>query len=59
MLSRKDELGKQYFWSSAIAVGNTAWLSAKALEAGMKRPKIRATASVSDDAAGTIKPFFL
>ena len=60
LLSRRNELQKQPFWSSAIAVGDKEWLSAAARRAGMKRFEIRGGGGiVVDDTADTVKTFFL
>jgi len=59
MLSRKDDLRRQPFWSSAIAVGDVDWLSSTVRRFAMKRFEIREAHGTVEDKNLSVKPFFL
>jgi len=59
MLSRKDEIGRQPFWSSAIAVGDAELLAKAAHRSGMKRFQILEAHGTAEDTGVAVKSFFL
>ena len=59
MLCRTEQIGRQSFWSSAIAVGDAEWLAKAARRSDMKRFEIRETDDMAQDDAVNVRSFFL
>jgi len=59
MLCRTEQIGRQSFWSSAIAVGDAEWLGKAARWSDMKRFEIRETDDMARDGAVNVRSFFL
>jgi len=59
MLSRKDDLRRQPFWGSAIAVGDADWLSSTVRRLALKRFEIREAHDTVEDTSLSVRPLFL
>ena len=59
MLCRREQLVRQPFWSSSIAVGDAEWLGNAARRSGLKRFEIREAGGMTSNAGRNVKSFFL